>query len=133
MHTTERPVTDLMVISNAMVQLHKEQFGRGPVKARTNYAGNDTIICTLEDVLLPAEHKLIEIGEGTRVRETRVAFQVATEPDFVATVEQIVYRKVRAFASAIDIKSNIVWEIFALEPRASNQVLLDENGDAPND
>src|SRR6185312_15197992 len=122
MHTMEHPPSTMMAISNAMVRLHKEQFGRGPVKARTSYAGPDAILCTLEDVLLPAERKLIAIGEASRVRDTRVSFQVATEPDFVAAVEQIVYRKVRAFASALDIKADTVFEIFALEPRAGSDV-----------
>jgi uncharacterized protein YbcI len=123
MHTTERPPSTMMAISNAMVRLHKEQFGRGPVKARSSYAGPDAILCTLEDVLLPAERKLVAIGEASRVRDTRVSFQVATEPDFVAAVEQIVYRKVRAFASALDVKADTVFEIFALEPRAGSDVV----------
>jgi hypothetical protein len=36
-----------------MVKLHKEQFGRGPTNARSYLAGADTLVCTLEDSLLP--------------------------------------------------------------------------------
>jgi uncharacterized protein YbcI len=120
----EQRTSVLMAVSNAMVQLHKEQFGRGPTKARTNFAGNDTLVCVLENVLLPAELKLVEMGQQDRVREARMSFQVATEPDFVAAVEQIVYRKVRAFASAVDPDRNVVFENFYFEPSESRS-----NGD----
>jgi uncharacterized protein YbcI len=120
----EQRTSVLMAVSNAMVQLHKDQFGRGPTKAKTNFAGNDTLVCVLENVLLPAELKLVEMGQQDRVREARMSFQVATEADFVAAVEQIVYRKVRAFASAVDPDRNVVFENFYFEPSESRS-----NGD----
>jgi uncharacterized protein YbcI len=120
----EQRTSVLTAVSNAMVQLHKEQFGRGPTKARTNFAGNDTLVCVLENVLLPAELKLVEMGQQDRVREARMSFQVATEADFVAAVEQILYRKVRAFASAVDPDTNVVFENFYFEPSESGS-----NGD----
>jgi uncharacterized protein YbcI len=112
--------SNLMAISNAMVQLHKQQFGRGPDKARSYFAGPDAVVCVLEHVLLPAEMKLRDIGEEARVRDTRVAFQVATADDFIAAVEGILQRKVRAFASAVDAANNVVFENFALEPLTSD-------------
>jgi uncharacterized protein YbcI len=107
-----------------MVALHKEQFGRGPTTARSNFAGPDALLCVLEDVLLPAERKMVAMGDQARVRETRTAFQVATRADFVAAIEQIVHRKVRAFASAIDPDTNTVFENYAFE-----SVNSDGNGD----
>src|SRR5579863_458019 len=92
----------MVAVSNALVALHKEQFGRGPTKARSHFAGPDGLTCVLEDALLPAERALVALGEQTSVRETRSAFQVATAAAFIATVERIVERKVRAFASAVD-------------------------------
>ena len=107
----------LSQVSNAMVRLHKEQFGRGPTQARSNFAGPDALLCVLEDVLLPAELKMIELGEDGRVRDARVSFQVATADEFIGEVEAIVNRKVRAFGSAIDTKTNVVFENFFFEPR----------------
>ena len=92
----------LQAVSNAMVKLHKEQFGRGPTNARSYFAGPDTLVCTLEDALLPAESTMVNMGEHQRVRESRMFLQVASEEQFVGAVEQLVSRKVRAFASAID-------------------------------
>jgi uncharacterized protein YbcI len=45
-----------------MVTLHKTQFGRGATMARSGFAGPDTLVCVLQDVLLPAERKMVEMG-----------------------------------------------------------------------
>jgi uncharacterized protein YbcI len=121
----EHPTSLLAGVSNAMVALHKEQFGRGPISARAHFAGPNALVCVLEDVFLPAERKLVAMGDHQRVRETRVAFQVATADDFVAAVEQIVGRKVRAFASAADVAQNVVFENFVFESDATG------DGNAP--
>src|SRR3954469_7742192 len=89
----------LAAVSNAMVSLHKEQFGRGPTIARSNFAGADTLVCVLEDALLPAEKAMVAMGEQHRVRETRTFYQVATAQQFTDTLEALIGRKVRAFAS----------------------------------
>jgi hypothetical protein len=58
------------------------------------------------------------------VRETRVAFQAATASEFIAAVEQIVMRKVQAFASGVDPDADVVFETFYFEPSESGN-----NGD----
>jgi uncharacterized protein YbcI len=116
----EQLTSRLNAVSNALVALHKEQFGRGPTKARTHFAGPDAMVCVLEDVLLPAERKMAAQGEAQRVRETRMAFQVATAPDFVAAIERVVQRKVVAFASATDVEQNVVFENFVFEPSSAD-------------
>jgi len=105
----------LAAVSNAMVALHKEQFGRGPTSARSHFAGPDTLICVLDDALLPAERKMVAMGEQQRVRDSRTAFQVATAEEFVRVVEEIVNRRVRAFACATDVDEGIVFENFVFE------------------
>jgi uncharacterized protein YbcI len=112
--------TQLQAVSNAMVKLHKEQFGRGPTNARSYFAGPDALVCTLEDALLPAERTMVEMGEHQRVRETRMFLQVATEAQFVAAVEDLTARKVRAFASAIDPAPGVVFEVFSFEPETTH-------------
>ena len=44
--------SDMAAVSRAMVALHKEQFGRGPTRARSHFAGQDALVCVLENVLL---------------------------------------------------------------------------------
>jgi uncharacterized protein YbcI len=110
----------LQDVSNAMVALHKEQFGRGPTKAQSHLAGADALLCVMEDALLPAERKMVEMGEQQRVRDTRMFFQVATAEQFVATVEAITGRTVRAFASATDPDRGVVMENFIFEPHGGH-------------
>lgn len=106
----------LAAVSKALVALHKEQFGRGPTNARTHFAGPDSLVCVLENALLPAERKMIAMGENQRVRDSRMAFQVATRDEFVAAVEQILQRKVHAFASAADVEQDVIFENYVFEP-----------------
>ena len=109
--------SQLAAVSNALVALHKEQFGRGPTRARTNYAGQDTLVCVLEDALLPAERAMVEMGEAHRVQESRLFFQSATADRFIAAVEEIVHRQVRSFSSATDPLNGIVMEMYIFEPQ----------------
>lgn len=111
----------LAAVSSAIVKLHKEQFGRGPTHARTDYAGRDTLVCVLENALLPAERAMVEVGEDRKVRESRTFLQAATADLFTAAVEAILDRKVRAFSSAIDPAAGVVFEVFALYPREGGQ------------
>jgi uncharacterized protein YbcI len=120
-HRTEadgRTTSVLSAVSSAMVSLHKEQFGRGPTRARSNFAGPDALLVILEDALLPAERAMVEMGEHQRVREARMFLQVATSAQFVSAVEAILDRRVRAFTSATDPDSGSVFEIFSFEPVA---------------
>jgi uncharacterized protein YbcI len=102
-------------ISREMVRLYKEQFGRGPVKARTKFAGPDCLVCTLEASLTPAEHALVALGEERHLRDTRMFSQYAKEEKFVEVVERLCHRRVRAFVSGIDIRQDVSAEIFYLE------------------
>jgi uncharacterized protein YbcI len=113
----ERRGLHLAELSNAMVKLYKEQFGRGPTKTRSHYAGPDILITTLEDSLTPAERNMVAMGENQRLRDTRMFFQYATEKEFVETVERITGRKVRGFVSGIDVEKDISSEVFYLGPR----------------
>ena len=108
----------LATISNEMVRLHKEHLGRGPTKARTYFAGPDTVICLLEDSLTPVERSLTSMGEYPRVREIRLLFQYTAERDFIDCVERATGRKVRAFISGIDARTDVSSEVFVLEPGA---------------
>jgi uncharacterized protein YbcI len=116
----QRAAGMLAAVSTALVSLHKEQFGRGPTLARSHFAGNDVLVCVMEDALLPAERMMVRMGDQQRVRESRTAFQAATRDQFVSTVETIIRRRVKAFASAIDADEGIVWEVFNLEPVAAD-------------
>lgn len=110
---------ELQELTNAIVRLYKELFGRGPTKARTHYAGPDVVLATVENSLTAAERNMVGLGEDQRVREIRMFFQHASGAEFTGTVEQITGRKVRAFVSGIDTDQDVSSEVFYLEPVAS--------------
>jgi uncharacterized protein YbcI len=115
----DRRGLELQELTNAMVRLYKELFGRGPTKARSDYAGPDTIVSTIENSLTAAERNMVALGEHQRVRDIRMFFQHASDREFTETVEQITGRTVRAFVSGIDTERDVAAEVFYLQPAAA--------------
>jgi uncharacterized protein YbcI len=121
----------LAEISNTMVQLQKQFFGKGPTKARTSWAGDDALICIMGGGFTPVEQTLYESGREEAVLAMRKAFQQAMEDRMRTVIEKIVERKVVAFMSTAHQAPDLAVEIFVLEPqpedsespvRAENQV-----------
>jgi uncharacterized protein YbcI len=113
----EAGISLLMEVSNAMVRLYKEQFGRGPTRVRSHWAGSDAVVVFLEDTLTPAERNLVKLGEDQRLRDTRMFFQYATVREFCEPVERITGRKVRSFLSGLDTAvDGLSIETFVLHP-----------------
>jgi uncharacterized protein YbcI len=111
------PSRVLAEVSNAMVHLYKEYFGRGPTCARSAWAGEHLLVVTLEDTLTPAERKLVKMREHQRLRETRLFFQYATVREFCEPVERLTGRKVRSFISGTDtLVDGLSIEAFLLHP-----------------
>jgi uncharacterized protein YbcI len=119
MRPAERRGMQTAELSDAMVAIYKEQFGRGPTKAHTAYATNDLLVCTLENSLTPSERKMLALDEHQRVREIRMFFQHAVEAEFIETVERISGRRVRGFVSGMDTHNDIATEVFYLKPQAA--------------
>lgn len=117
---TDRERTELYLaeLSNAMVGVYKDLFGRGPTKCSTSYAGPDLIVSSLENSLTRPEQKMADAGDHARLRDLRIYFQYEYEDEFVETVERITGRTVRGFVSGIDTKKDISTEAFYLEPRS---------------
>ena len=65
----------LSAISNEMVRIYKDQFGRGPTKTRTDWAGGDVLVVTLEETFTPAERTLQRMGKHQELRDLRLLFQ----------------------------------------------------------
>jgi uncharacterized protein YbcI len=107
---------ELQELTNAMVRLYKELFGRGPTKAKSGYADPDTLIVTIENSLTRAEKNMVALDEHQRLRDVRMFFQHASDKEFKGTVEEITGRKVRAFVSGIDTQQDVSCEVFYLEP-----------------
>jgi uncharacterized protein YbcI len=111
-----RTASVLREVSNAMVKIYKEQFGRGPETVWTRYSGPDTIVTILSNSLTPVERSMREMGEDTRLRDIRTMFQHATETRFRGDVERITGRGVIGFMSGIDVQNDLSCEVFVLAP-----------------
>jgi uncharacterized protein YbcI len=105
----------LVEISNAMVHLYKEIFGRGPTKTRARFSDADTLVVVLEDTLTVAEHSLVALGEHARVREERLRLHVALEDLKRSEVERIVTRRTVAWVCGIDPLHDLATEVCTFE------------------
>jgi uncharacterized protein YbcI len=101
-------------ISNAMVGLKKEYYGRGPTKAKT-YVNDNFIFCVLEGGLTRNEETLLAAGEHRVVREFRLRFQEAMAEPTTQAVERITGRKVVGYHSQIVFEPEFGFEIFVLD------------------
>jgi uncharacterized protein YbcI len=101
-------------ISNAIVGLHREYYGRGAKRART-VMGADYIICFLEEIYTPVERTLIDAGRFDAVKEMRSAFQDTMRERFVGAVEELGGRKVVGFLSQVHLDPDLAVETFILE------------------
>jgi uncharacterized protein YbcI len=103
----------LLAISNAVVRIHKEYFGKGPTRARAYYSG-DVITCVLRDVYTRAEQTLLENGRAATVLNQRYELQEAVRDEFVGEIERITGRKVIGFFSGNQPEPDMSVEVFVL-------------------
>lgn len=75
-----------IVISEQIVQLYLEAFGRGPTQART-YVQPQFAVCVLRDVLTVAERSLIAGGGEDEVEAARGKINEAIDRQYVSIVE----------------------------------------------
>lgn len=104
----------LAAVSNSVVQILSECYGRGPTKAKS-YAFDNYVVTVLEDILTTVEQTLVERGKQELVRTVRLTFQEAESHKFKGAVEQAMGRKVIAYHSQITFDPPLGFEIFVLE------------------
>jgi len=108
----------LAEISNEIVGIHRECYGRGPTKAKT-YMLDDYVFTVLEDLLTTVENTLVENGKEDLVREVRLNFQESVAGRFKGAVEKITGRKVVTYHSQVTFHPPLGFEIFVLQPKDS--------------
>ena len=111
---TERGQSMNAEISNAMVGLKKEFYGRGPTKAKT-YINDNYVFCVLEGGLTRNEETLLKAGEHRLVRKYRLRFQEAMAEPTTTAIENITGRKVIGYHSQIVFEPEFAFEIFVLD------------------
>lgn len=105
----------LAAISNAIVGMLREHYGRGPMKAKT-YALDDIIVCVLRDSgYSPIEKTMMDSGEPQRVVEMREDFQRVMAQRYKDTIEDLTGRTVVAFISQAHVEPDITIEVFFVD------------------
>jgi uncharacterized protein YbcI len=105
----------LAAISNRIVQIQREHYGRGPIKAKT-YALDDLIVVVLRGSgFTPLEQTIMDSGEPDRIVEMRHDFQHMMTERFTDTIEELTGRKVLAFLSQAHVEPDLTIEMFLMD------------------
>jgi uncharacterized protein YbcI len=105
----------LAAISNSIVAILREHYGRGPMRAKT-YALDDIIVVVMRGSgFTPLEQTIMNSGEPGRVVEMREDFQRVMQHRYKRTIEELTGRKVVAFLSQAHVEPDITIEIFFVD------------------
>jgi uncharacterized protein YbcI len=105
----------LTAISDGLVALLKEFYGRGPTRVKSYYS-DDLVVCVLRGGFSRVEETLLAGGRGSAVIEQRVAFQDMMRGRFEQVVEDATGRPVVGFMSGNQQSPDMMCEVFVLGP-----------------
>jgi uncharacterized protein YbcI len=105
----------LTAISDGMVALLKEFYGRGPTRAKSYYE-DDLVVCVLRGGFSRVEQTLLDGGRGAAVINQRMEFQDVMRERFDAVIEQATGRQVIGFMSGNQQDPDMMCEVFILAP-----------------
>jgi uncharacterized protein YbcI len=105
----------LAAISNAVVRIHKQFYGKGPTKARAHLS-ESALVVVLESGLMRSERTLCERGQADTVVRARLTMQRSIEPELRAVIEGQLRRPVRSLMNALDPQNELEVVICILAP-----------------
>jgi len=106
---------ELAEVTNGIVGLFREYYGRGPTRAKSYMLEDRYVITILRDTLTTVERTLAEQGEIKMVRDVRLTFQEAMADSFKGVVEKATGRRVASYHSQILVEPDVGFEFFLLE------------------
>ena len=114
--STDRAAGDIRTeISDGIVALLKEYYGRGPEQAKT-YVDNDLVVCLLRGGFTRVEQTLLEAGHSDDVIRQRMVFQDVMRDRFNDVVTTATGRRVIGFMSGNQQDPDMLCEVFVLAP-----------------
>ena len=105
----------LTAISDGMVALLKEYYGRGPTRTKSYYQ-DDLVVCLLRGGFTRVEETLLEGGRGPAVIHQRMEFQELMRERFEKVIEDATGRRVIGFMSGNQQHPDVMCEVFILAP-----------------
>jgi uncharacterized protein YbcI len=103
----------LTAISDGLVALLKEYYGRGPTQAKS-YFQDDLVVCVLRGGFSRVEQTLLDGGRGDAVIQQRMEFQDVMRHRFEEVIERATGRKVVGFMSGNQQDPDLMCEVFIL-------------------
>lgn len=114
-HPSGRSDGDVVTqISDGIVGLLKEYYGRGPTETRT-YLQDDLVVCVMRGGVMAIEQTLLDAGRESVVRLQRMEFQEVMRDRFAAVVEDATGRRVIGFMSGSQHTPAMASELFVLD------------------
>jgi uncharacterized protein YbcI len=113
--TSQRHGDLLTAISDGMVALLKEFYGRGPTRAKSYYE-DDLVVCVLRGGFSRVEQTLLDGGRGAAVIQQRMEFQDVMRERFDDVIERATGRPVIGFMSGNQQEPDMMCEVFILGP-----------------
>ena len=104
----------LAEITNRIVALTREHYGRGPIRAKT-YVLDNLIACVLTDGFTAIERTMMEGGEADRVLDMRRDFQRLMQERYTVMIEELTGCKVLAFLSQAHVEPDLTVEMFLMD------------------
>jgi uncharacterized protein YbcI len=105
----------LTAISDGMVALLKEFYGRGPTRTKS-YFEDDLVVCVLRGGFSRVEQTLLEGGRTAAVIQQRMEFQEVMRDRFTGVIEEATGRPVIGFMSGNQQRPDMMCEVFILGP-----------------
>ena len=106
----------LAALSRGLVQLFRHRAGRGPTKAKSFWAGEDTVLVLFGGGYTKAEKTLWDQGRPETAVAYRQAVIDALEDEMRTVVETSLERNVTAVLAAAHHDPDVMAAVFLLEP-----------------
>jgi uncharacterized protein YbcI len=104
----------LAAVTNGIVKLFRDYYGRGPTKAKSYVLDDRILVCVLEETMTKVERTLVEHGHGHKVRDVRLTFQEAMADEFTNVVSTTMGRPVIAYHSQLTLEPDVGFEFFVM-------------------
>jgi uncharacterized protein YbcI len=110
----------LAAVSDAVVRIMSDAYGRGPTKVKT-YRVDNYVFTVMQDILTTVEHTLVDHGREDLVRAVRLTFQELVADRFKQAVAEAIGRPVVTYHSQVTFNPPMAFEIFVLEPQEEGE------------
>jgi uncharacterized protein YbcI len=102
-------------ISAAVTAIHRTAYGQHLSSVET-VVGDGCVACVLRFQVSPAEHVVIQAGDGATVGRLYDATELSLEPSLRAAIERTTGRSVQAFQASMNPEHGLILEAFILMP-----------------